>query len=178
MQLDFTRLGAAESYRWLSSTVTPRPIAWVSTVSANGIANLAPFSFFQVICDDPATLMVNVGLHAGDRLKDTVRNVRETGELVIHLVSRAAAEAMNATAATLPHDQSEFELAGIATIAEHAGQAAADRRCRGGLRVRAGRDQAIPGRTSASVPDLRQRAARPYRRCGDGGRAPRRPGKT
>lgn len=115
MQLDFSHLDAAESYRWLSSTVTPRPIAWVSTVLAEGVANLAPFSFFQVICDDPATLMVNVGLHAGDRLKDTVRNVQETGELVIHLVSRAAAEAMNATAATLPHDQSEFELAGIAT---------------------------------------------------------------
>ncbi|WP_426688093.1 flavin reductase family protein [Rhodanobacter ginsengiterrae] len=116
MQLDFTGLDAAESYRWLSSTVTPRPIAWVSTMSATGIANLAPFSFFQVICDDPATLMVNVGLHAGDRVKDTVRNVRETGELVIHLVSRAAAETMNATSATLAHDQSEFELAGIATV--------------------------------------------------------------
>ena len=115
MQLDFSQLDAAESYRWLSSTVTPRPIAWVSTVSAAGVANLAPFSFFQVICDDPATLMVNVGLHPGGQLKDTVRNVQETGELVIHLVSRAAAEAMNATAATLPHDQSEFELAGIAT---------------------------------------------------------------
>ena len=116
MQLDFSQLDAAESYRWLSSTVTPRPIAWVSTVSAAGVANLAPFSFFQVICDDPATLMVNVGLHPGGQLKDTVRNVQETGELVIHLVSRAAAEAMNATAATLPHDQSEFELAGIATM--------------------------------------------------------------
>lgn len=116
MQLDFTRLGAAESYRWLSSTVTPRPIAWVSTVSASGDENLAPFSFFQVICDDPATLMVNVGLHGPDRLKDTVRNARETGELVIHLVSRAAAEAMNATSATLAHGQSEFELAGLATV--------------------------------------------------------------
>jgi flavin reductase (DIM6/NTAB) family NADH-FMN oxidoreductase RutF len=115
MQLDFTHLSAADSYRWLSSTVTPRPIAWVSTVSAAGIANLAPFSFFQVICDDPATLMVNVGLQADGRLKDTVRNVQETGELVIHLVSRAAAEAMNATSATLAHDQSEFELAGLAT---------------------------------------------------------------
>jgi flavin reductase (DIM6/NTAB) family NADH-FMN oxidoreductase RutF len=115
MQLDFSKLDAVESYRWLSSTVTPRPIAWVSTVSTNGIANLAPFSFFQVICDDPATLMVNVGLHDGNRLKDTVRNVRETGELVIHLVSRTAAETMNATSATLAHDHSEFELAGIAT---------------------------------------------------------------
>lgn len=115
MQLDFTSLSANESYRWLSSTVMPRPIAWVSTVSADGLFNLAPFSFFQVICDDPATLMVNVGLQADGRLKDTVRNVQETGELIIHLVSRAAAESMNATSATLAHDQSEFELAGLAT---------------------------------------------------------------
>jgi flavin reductase (DIM6/NTAB) family NADH-FMN oxidoreductase RutF len=102
MQLDFSQLDAAESYRWLSSTVTPRPIAWVSTVSANGITNLAPFSFFQVICDDPATLMVNVGLRANGELKDTLRNAQDTGELVIHLVSKAESEHMNATAATLP----------------------------------------------------------------------------
>ena len=74
MQLDFSQLDAAESYRWLSSTVTPRPIAWVSTLSINGVSNLAPFSFFQVICDDPATLMVNVGLRANGELKDTLRN--------------------------------------------------------------------------------------------------------
>lgn len=116
MQLDFSTLPAAEAYRWLSSTVTPRPIAWVSTVSRNGVTNLAPFSFFQVICDDPATLMVNVGKHDGDRMKDTVRNVQDTGELVIHLVSRADADAMNATAATLPHDHSEFDHAGVATL--------------------------------------------------------------
>lgn len=116
MQLDFTQFDASESYRWLSSTVTPRPIAWVSTVSRSGVANLAPFSFFQVICDDPPTLMVNVGKHDGDRRKDTVRNVEETGELVIHLVSRQNAELMNATSATLDHEHSEFEHAQVATV--------------------------------------------------------------
>ena len=116
MQLDFSQLDAAESYRWLSSTVTPRPIAWVSTLSANGITNLAPFSFFQVICDDPATLMVNVGLRANGELKDTLRNAQDTGELVIHLVSKAESEHMNATAATLVHDNSEFDAVGIVTV--------------------------------------------------------------
>jgi flavin reductase (DIM6/NTAB) family NADH-FMN oxidoreductase RutF len=116
MQLDFSQLDAAESYRWLSSTVTPRPIAWVSTLSANGVTNLAPFSFFQVICDDPATLMVNVGRRPSSDLKDTLRNARDTGELVIHLVSKAEAEHMNATAATLAHDDSEFDAVGIATL--------------------------------------------------------------
>lgn len=116
MQIDFSQLDADESYRWLSSTVTPRPIAWVSTLSGTGIANLAPFSFFQVICDDPPTLMVNVGLRANGELKDTVLNAKATGELVIHLVSRPEAEHMNATAATLAHDDSEFDAVGIATV--------------------------------------------------------------
>ena len=116
MQLDFSQLDAAEGYRWLSSTVTPRPIAWVSTLSRAGVPNLAPFSFFQVICDAPATLMVNVGKHKRDRRKDTVRNVEETGELVIHLVSRENAEMMNATSATLDRGDSEFDHAKIVTM--------------------------------------------------------------
>lgn len=88
MQLDFTTIAPAEAYRWLASTVTPRPIAWVSTLSAEGASNLAPFSFFQVISDEPPTLMVNVSLRDDGSLKDTLRNVQATGQLVIHLVAR------------------------------------------------------------------------------------------
>ncbi|MDD0843651.1 flavin reductase family protein [Pseudomonas sp. Gutcm_11s] len=115
MQLDFSRLTALEAYRWLASTVTPRPIAWVSTRSRDGIDNLAPFSFFQVISDEPPTLMVNVGNRADGSLKDTLCNAQDMGELVIQLVSMAQAEAMNATAANLPHLQSEFAHCGIAS---------------------------------------------------------------
>ena len=116
MQLDFSTLAPADAYRWLASTVTPRPIAWVSTLSAQGQGNLAPFSFFQVISDEPPTLMVNTSIRDDGSVKDTLRNVRETGQLVIHLVSAAQAETMNATAATLPHGVSEIEQAGIATL--------------------------------------------------------------
>ena len=116
MQLDFSTLAPADAYRWLASTVTPRPIAWVSTLSAQGQGNLAPFSFFQVISDEPPTLMVNTSIRDDGSVKDTLRNVRETGQLVIHLVSAAQAEAMNATAATLPHGVSEIEQVGIATL--------------------------------------------------------------
>ena len=116
MQLDFTQLPKAEAYRWLASTVTPRPIAWVSTLSKEGQSNLAPFSFFQVISDSPPTLLVNTSVREDGSVKDTLRNVRETGELVIHLVSAAQAEAMNATAAWLPHGVSEIDHAGIATV--------------------------------------------------------------
>ena len=115
MLLDFSELTPLERYRWLASTVTPRPIAWVSSLSKEGVANLAPFSFFQVISDDPATLMVNVGTRDDGLLKDTLRNAQDTGELVIHLVSFAQAEAMNASAAVLPHNASEFEHCGIAS---------------------------------------------------------------
>ncbi len=130
MQLDFTQLGPLDAYRWLASTVTPRPIAWVSTLSKDGISNLAPFSFFQVISDDPATLMVNITTRDDGQLKDTLRNVQDTGELVIHLVSFDQAEAMNASAAWLPHGVSEFEKCGIATEPS--------------LRVRAPRVQGAP----------------------------------
>ncbi|QRY76952.1 flavin reductase family protein [Pseudomonas sp. PDNC002] len=116
MQLDFTQLSKTDAYRWLASTVTPRPIAWVSTLSADGHSNLAPFSFFQVISDAPPTLLINTSVREDGSVKDTLRNVRETGELVIHLVSAAQAEHMNATAAWLPHGVSEIEHTGIATV--------------------------------------------------------------
>jgi len=116
MQLDFSALAPLERYRWLASTITPRPIAWVSTQSPEGISNLAPFSFFQVISDDPPTLMVNVNHRADGGLKDTLLNVQATGELVIQLVSFAQAEAMNASAAVLPYGISEFEQCGIASL--------------------------------------------------------------
>ena len=115
MELDFTALTPLEAYRWLASTVTPRPIAWVSTRSREGVDNLAPFSFFQVISDEPPTLMVNVGNRADGSLKDTLRNVQETGELVIQLVGFAQADAMNASSANLAHGQSEFLHCAIAT---------------------------------------------------------------
>ena len=116
MQIDFSHLSGADAYRWLASTVTPRPIAWVSTLSQSGVPNLAPFSFFQVICDDPPTLLVNVAHQPDGRLKDTAQNAHDTGELVIHLVSRDHAQTMNATAATLDPDISEFDHAHIATV--------------------------------------------------------------
>lgn len=115
MRLDFAALGAAEAYRWMTATVTPRPIAWVSTRSADGVDNLAPFSFFQVVCDDPPTLMLSIGARADGGEKDTLRNLRESGELVIQLVSMAHADAMNATAAGFSHGVSEFERCGVAS---------------------------------------------------------------
>lgn len=96
-------------------TILPRPIAWVSTISAGDKTNLAPFSFFQGVTANPPTLMfVPVNLRDGTR-KDTVRNIEQVPEFVVNLVSFPLAEAMNATAALLPYGESEFEAFGVAS---------------------------------------------------------------
>ena len=117
MLLDFGSLPAREAYQWMISTILPRPIAWVSTISADGRTNLAPFSFFQGVTANPPTLMfVPVNNRQGGK-KDTVRNIEAVPEFVVNLVSRELAEQMNATAALLPHGESEFEKFGIAAAA-------------------------------------------------------------
>jgi flavin reductase (DIM6/NTAB) family NADH-FMN oxidoreductase RutF len=114
MLLDFSALRARDAYAWMISTILPRPIAWVSTISAAGKTNLAPFSFFQGVTSNPPTLMfVPVNTRDGTR-KDTVRNIEEVPEFVVNLVSFALAEKMNATSAMLPYGESEFETCGVA----------------------------------------------------------------
>ena len=115
MLLDFNSLKPREAYGWMISTILPRPIAWVSTISREGKTNLAPFSFFQGITANPPMLMfVPVNDRAGKK-KDTVRNIEEVPEFVVHLVSFALAEQMSATSALLPYGESEFERFGIAS---------------------------------------------------------------
>lgn len=99
-------------YRVLSSAVVPRPIAWVSTRSLEGIDNLAPYSFFTVASVDPPVLLF-APVDSAEGLKDTPRNARETGEFVINVVTDGLEEAMNETSATLSADESEFDHAGI-----------------------------------------------------------------
>ena len=105
-------------YRVLISAVAPRPIAWVSTVSASGQPNLAPFSFFNAICAKPPLLAFAPGTRmrkSGDAIrgetKDTLRNVRDTGEFVVNVVTYDVAEAMNLTSGEYDPSVNEFELA-------------------------------------------------------------------
>jgi flavin reductase (DIM6/NTAB) family NADH-FMN oxidoreductase RutF len=117
MRLDFTSLSPRDAYGWMTSTILPRPIAWVSTISPDGRTNLAPFSFFQGITANPPTLMfVPVNTRSGAK-KDTTRNIEATREFVVNLVPFALAEQMNACAALLPYGESEFEKFGIASAA-------------------------------------------------------------
>lgn len=115
MLLDFSSLRPRDAYAWMISTILPRPIAWVSTISAEGKTNLAPFSFFQGVTSNPPTLMfVPVNTRDGTR-KDTVRNIEQVPEFVVNLVSFELAEQMNATSAMLPYGESEIEIFGIAS---------------------------------------------------------------
>ncbi len=117
MMLDFGQLQTRDAYQWMIATILPRPIAWVSTISAEGKTNLAPFSFFQGVTANPPTLMfVPVNNRQGHK-KDTVRNIEAVPEFVVNLVSRELAEQMNACASLLPYGESEFEKFGIAAAA-------------------------------------------------------------
>jgi len=109
-------LNPRDSYRLLTSLVVPRPIAWVSTLSAGGVPNLAPYSFFNAVAGYPPTVMLSVGSRLNG-LKDTGRNIQETGEFVVHLVDSQHLRPMVLTSAELPAHENEFELAGLETVA-------------------------------------------------------------
>jgi flavin reductase (DIM6/NTAB) family NADH-FMN oxidoreductase RutF len=120
MELRPQDLSPKEFYRVLISSVVPRPIAWVSTLSKDGARNLAPFSFFNALCATPPLLGFCPGTRArelrearGTPVKDTLRNVRETGEFVINVVPYSLREEMNLTAGEYDAAVDEFEVAGV-----------------------------------------------------------------
>lgn len=129
-----SQLGHKEFYNILVSAVAPRPIAWVSSLSASGQPNLAPFSFFNVVCAEPPLLAFApslrlpkkpgavAGEHGGERVvepagepKDTLRNIRETKEFVVSVVTYELAEVMNQTSGDYPATVSEFDAANVAS---------------------------------------------------------------
>jgi flavin reductase (DIM6/NTAB) family NADH-FMN oxidoreductase RutF len=98
--------------------VAPRPIGWISTVNARGEVNLAPYSFFNAVSADPPMVFYGAnGIHDADGgEKDSLRNVRETGEFVCNLVSWELRQQMNATSTPAPPGISEMEVAGLASL--------------------------------------------------------------
>lgn len=112
-RVDLGQLGRADLNGLVNGLVAPRPIAWVSTVSAAGLRNLAPFSFFNAFCFHPVPVL---GIGPGARQgvpKDSLANARETGEFVVNLVSCALAETANVCSAELGPDADEWDLAGV-----------------------------------------------------------------
>ncbi len=110
MTLDPSKVSASDAYKLLVTSIVPRPIAFVSTISKGGIYNLAPFSFFNGFCGDPPI----VGFSPNNNPpKDSLVNARDTGEFVVNVVSEAIAEKMNLTAKRYPHEVDEFPIAGL-----------------------------------------------------------------
>ncbi len=112
-------------YKLMTGIIVPRPVALVSTISRHGVANLAPFSFFSGVGAVPPTVLFCPALRpagdedAGER-KDTLRNVEETGEFVINVVSEAMAAAANHSAAEVPPEVDEFLLSGLTPVPSQA----------------------------------------------------------
>ncbi|RPI03956.1 MAG: flavin reductase family protein, partial [Zetaproteobacteria bacterium] len=104
-------------YKLLIGLVYPRPIALVSTVNANGVLNAAPFSFFNVVADEPPLVMLSFNRRSDGAMKDTVKNIRRTGEFVVNLVDEDIANGMVAAGQELPETESEFGVARLTPAA-------------------------------------------------------------
>ena len=116
MLFDFAALPPSECYKLMVSTIAPRPIAWVVSRNLKGRLNAAPFSFFNAFAGDPPVIGIGISSHEPGRPKDTRRNIRETREFVVNLVSEDCAELMNVTAIEFEPEVNELVEAQLATL--------------------------------------------------------------
>ncbi|WP_144548603.1 flavin reductase family protein [Bacillus sp. X1(2014)] len=115
LPIDPASMSERENYKFLIGSIIPRPIAFVTTISKDGVLNGAPFSYFNIISANPPMISLSIQRSAG-RLKDSARNIIESKEFVIHIVDEHNVEKINKTAASLPPDQSEIELANLTPV--------------------------------------------------------------
>ncbi|RJE86094.1 flavin reductase family protein [Paenibacillus sp. 1011MAR3C5] len=113
--IDPERQSAQDNYKLLIGSIIPRPIALVTTLSADGVLNAAPFSFFNIVSSNPPMVSVSVQRKNGSQ-KDTARNAESQGAFVVHIADETYVEAMNQTAAPAAPDVSEVELAGLTAV--------------------------------------------------------------
>jgi flavin reductase (DIM6/NTAB) family NADH-FMN oxidoreductase RutF len=116
MKLDPVASGARDAYRLMVELITPRPIGWVSTISASGVENLAPFSFFNAVGANPPSLSFSVSNRRDGSVKDTIRNLEATGEFVVNVASYELREAVNASSLELAYEDSEFAHCGLTSV--------------------------------------------------------------
>ncbi len=117
MHFDLTALPPGEGYKLMVSTIVPRPIAWVVTLDEEGRPNAAPFSFFNAFTGNPPTIGIGIGPRPAGAPKDTLANIRATGQFTVCLVSDALAQQMNITAADFEAEVNEIAEAGLTTAA-------------------------------------------------------------
>jgi len=120
LTVDLDGLDARTRYKLLTAVVIPRPVAWVTTLSPEGVVNAAPFSFFNLFGQDPALVILGLEHHADGRVKDTAQNIRANREFVINIATPDLLEPMVASAAAYPRDTGEPGALGLALAAsEH-----------------------------------------------------------
>jgi len=116
MRIDIGTANVVDVYQALVGVVTPRPIAWVSTLSPAGVVNLAPFSFFNAFGANPPIVIFSPTLRRDGTKKDTLINLESLGEFVIHASTEPLASQVNVTSREVPPNESEVSLAGLTTI--------------------------------------------------------------
>lgn len=113
MEIDPETVSPSQVYSTMIRAITPRPIAWVSTESPEGVPNLAPFSYFNGVCSQPATLMFSAVNKPDGSPKDTVRNIKATSQFVVNVVPFSQAQPMAKSAGPFEYEENEFEIAGL-----------------------------------------------------------------
>jgi flavin reductase (DIM6/NTAB) family NADH-FMN oxidoreductase RutF len=106
-------LSQRDRYKVLTSFVLPRPIAWVTSIGPSGVVNAAPFSFFNVFCEDPPLCMFAVNKRPDGRIKDTLANIQRTGEFVVNIADEPLARAMHETSGDFPPEIGEPTFLGL-----------------------------------------------------------------
>jgi flavin reductase (DIM6/NTAB) family NADH-FMN oxidoreductase RutF len=115
LSIDPASLSERDNYKFLIGSIVPRPIAFVTTMSKDGIINGAPFSYFNIVSSNPPMISLSIQRSAGKQ-KDTAKNIIESKQFVVHIVDEQNVEKINKTAASLPSDQSEVELANLTPV--------------------------------------------------------------
>jgi flavin reductase (DIM6/NTAB) family NADH-FMN oxidoreductase RutF len=115
MQFDPSQLEQSAIYKLLTGSIIPRPIGWISTIDSNGINNLAPFSYFNAVGEDPPHVMFST-VRGNNTNKDTLNNILTTNQFVVNMVTEELVEQMNATSQAVPPEVDEFELVGLTPI--------------------------------------------------------------
>lgn len=116
MEFDFARTAAGDRYKLMSAAITPRPIAWLTTMSGDGVRNAAPYSFFNMMGAEPPLVAIGLMRRPDGTYKDSAKNIIDTGEFVVHLVSETDAPAMNFTCVDAPPGFDELAAAQIETL--------------------------------------------------------------
>ena len=115
MEIDLNALDRPVRYKLLTSLVVPRPIALVTTISEGGVVNAAPFSYFNVLGEDPPILIISADARASGKMKDTVHNILTKKQFVVNLVDEGIVEKMHGSAVDAPTEMSEIDLVGFTT---------------------------------------------------------------